>query len=707
MMKHRLRPLRTFFCAALLVSFGKAQTTIDQFKQRQELVLSTVDKVFPAVIGISSVKTGPIGSGVIISSDGLILTAGHVTLAAGDELIILLHDGREVRGESLGAWYTRDAAMARITTPGEYPFVRVQREPPPDEGEWVVAMGHTAGFQPDRPSPVRVGRVIEPLSKGMIKGYIKTDCTLAGGDSGGPLFNLAGHLIGIHSQIGFNVIDNMHVPMSVFVTKWDEMEAGQRSGKLGAAFPGSGGATKTEQRAFLGVAIDQAGGGPGVLVKAVVADAAAATAGVLDGDRILKVDGTKIADYPGLVAALKGKEIGSKIKVLIKRGEETLTLPVLLGSRDVEVEIEAADEGPDFRNFLEEKLGKSRAPEDLTADEVPELLHGFRDIGGKLPAGFDFQEWLVGGKSELNKESSGTMTLFTKQAKKAKVSIVEFVEDGKRFALGTAVGDGLVLTKFSELRHHENYQVRLADGSLVEADIKRGSIDREFDLALVEVLAENLQPAAWSEAPALPGMFLSAPSVTNTPHSIGVVAVGPRSLQASGKGFLGVDVTSLGAGGGVYVNRVVAGCSADLAGIRERDVIISVQGKPVNTFTELLRITSSLAPDTEVKLHVARLGIERHITLKLGSREVVSTPHPFMDNTIRMGGKLSKQRSSYPLALEHDLTLSPDEIGGPLLDLDGNIVGINIARAGRTRCYAIPSRAVTEVLAEFNKPSDE
>jgi hypothetical protein len=103
-----------------------------------------------------------------------------------------------------------DTGIARIETSATYPHVSLATTAPLI-GEWVVALGYPGGFDQDRGIVFRLGRVVS-----IHDGTIQTDCKVIGGDSGGPLFNLRGELIGIHSRIGTGLEDNIHTAMSLF-----------------------------------------------------------------------------------------------------------------------------------------------------------------------------------------------------------------------------------------------------------------------------------------------------------------------------------------------------------------------------------------------------------------------------------------------------------------------------------------------------------
>ena len=152
----------------------------------------------PATVGLN-VQDGQ-GSGVIVSKDGYVLTAGHVSGAPGTRVTVVLSNGTMVRAQALGANNGIDSGMVKITTPGEYPFVPLGSTMNLVAGQWVVALGHPGGYQVSRPPVLRLGRIL--TVRGGPRGAVGTDCPLINGDSGGPLFDLDGRLIGINSRIG-------------------------------------------------------------------------------------------------------------------------------------------------------------------------------------------------------------------------------------------------------------------------------------------------------------------------------------------------------------------------------------------------------------------------------------------------------------------------------------------------------------------------
>jgi serine protease Do len=129
-------------------------------------------------------------------------------------------------------------------------------------------------------------------------------------------------------------------------------------------------------------------------------------------------------------------------------------------------------------------------------------------------------------------------------------------------------------------------------------------------------------------------------------------------------------------------------------------VIQAIDDETVSSSQQLIRIISQRRPEETVILHYERGSKRLEVEADLGIRpfEPFKRVMEEMDYTNWMGGPLSDQNSGFPEVLQHDLTLHPSECGGPLIDLDGRVVGLNIARAGRTRSYAIPSARVARMV---------
>ena len=227
-----------------------------------------------------------------------------------------LSNGKRVRGKSLGINFGIDSGLAKITDEGEYPWVPMGKSGDLRRGAWILAIGHPGGYQRDRPAVVRIGRVIFSNES-----VIRTDGTLVGGDSGGPLFNLSGQVVGIHSRIGRSLTANLHVPVDAYVSDWKRLVAGeawgQMMGQSGGPFVGIGGADHPK----------------GVRITSVVEGHAAAKAGIRVDDVVTRFDGRKVRNYRSMIAMIHTKKPGDTVKVVIERGGTTIEKTLKLGKR--------------------------------------------------------------------------------------------------------------------------------------------------------------------------------------------------------------------------------------------------------------------------------------------------------------------------------------------------------------------------------------
>ena len=196
-----------------------APKNVAELKTIETQVKKLVDKILPCTVGVQVGAAR--GSGVIISEDGYVMTAGHVVDMSGRDVTFFLSDGKTVKGKTLGLFKNVDAGLMKISDAGKWPFAEKGRSADLKPGTWCVATGHPLGYQEERPAVIRVGRILRVRET-----TIQTDCPLVGGDSGGPLFDLAGKVIGINSRIGGSTLMNYHVPIDVFHDNWDRLVKG-------------------------------------------------------------------------------------------------------------------------------------------------------------------------------------------------------------------------------------------------------------------------------------------------------------------------------------------------------------------------------------------------------------------------------------------------------------------------------------------------
>ena len=205
-------------------SFSESPTDVAKLRALEQRVEMMLDKAKACTVGVRMGAAQ--GSGVIISEDGYVLTAGHVSAKPGVDCVLVMPDGKTLKAKTLGRNGSIDSGLIKISVEGKYPFAEMGKSSKLRKGQWVVAIGHPGGFRSNRTPVVRVGRI--PYADPAL---IRTDCTLVGGDSGGPLFDLDGKVVAIHSRIGGgSITENVHVPIDTYRETWDRLVASENWG---------------------------------------------------------------------------------------------------------------------------------------------------------------------------------------------------------------------------------------------------------------------------------------------------------------------------------------------------------------------------------------------------------------------------------------------------------------------------------------------
>jgi serine protease Do len=300
-----------------------------------------------------------------------------------------------------------------------------------------------------------------------------------------------------------------------------------------------------------------------------------------------------------------------------------------------------------------------------------------------------------------SKTSSRFLSAFKQVVAGASRSTVRVQCDGKSVALGTVVAaDGWVLTKASELKGTP--VCKLSDGRALEARVV--GVHEVLDLALLKVNAGDLTPVTFfNSKEAEVGVWLASCGTNVEALAVGVVSVATRTLssheagpiKAPPGGFLGINMEP--ADQGPRVSRLQPDSPASKAGMKADDIITGVDDKAVDKPEALQRILQSHKPGDHVRLKIVRGEQELELNATLAKRPIVA----YGDTTSTLGGRLSERRTGFTDVLQHDTVLRPEDCGGPLVDLEGHVVGINIARAARVETLAIPAEAIQSVLADL------
>lgn len=551
--------------------------------QRQTIELGP--KVQAATIGIvlsqEDIEANDIGyggSGVVVSEDGLVLTAAHVLEGSGDEVVALLSESRRVKARVCGYLGRGDLAVLQLAEKGLYPFLPmadIKRVPP---GTFCIGAGHTGRIDPNRPPPLRMGRVLgerqgeafvdENGDAADLDRVLISDAPFLPGDSGGPLVNLAGEVIGIHSSIGMDHRENLHVPIWQFQRHWDKLIGGIKR----------------------------------PLPKSLAGEFA-------------------LSELPRMGPLRR--------------------LPIF-----------------DYRISVERSWSSSH----------PNFLRKFGPI-----------------------------------AQKAAVPVQVFADD-RAVALGCVVDQQMVATVGTSIAAGKI--VCRVDGHDYEASLV--ARDEMHNLALLRVRASDLRPIEWSADSPQVGSWLVSPGLQAHPLAVGIVSLPRRAIPESAEeldpqlahGFLGIELQTKAKD--ARIGRIIGDSAAAAAGLNINDVVQRVNDHAIDRGEELIAALRRFRPEEKVKLEISRGDVKLQIDVTLGRR-----PSQQQEEDAefaawnRSTGGVSVRKTNLPDVLVQDSRISPKHCGGPVLDLQGHVVGMNIARADRTATYMLPAEVVKESVTKM------
>lgn len=609
--------LLLFFIASSALannSDDEQQSSLD-LKLVQERILQQLPKVGPTVVCIEA--GGGSGSGVIVSADGLVLTAAHVIDKASD-LTIIYPDGRRFRGKALGTYGPADAGMAQILEGAPHPFAEVAPADSLSIGQTAFAMGHPGGFDLDRGSPIRIGHITEIGGN-----FISLDAPLIGGDSGGPSFDLQGRVIGIHSHINDRVDVNRDGHIAAFHLAWDSMKQG-----------------------------------------------------IHDAEH-----------YSKAVDAQSDKS----------QSKESGPDPKNTNSG-------TSTEARDRANRLQQLAEKSKANDGKLKIDREELLKLRKQIADQTDSLAPTSESRI-----RDTWSAGWYAVLESHCSDLNKSVLKVMSNGRQTALATVVSpDGYMVTKASEVKNRQ-IQVQVASTNnsanpkLLRANVE--AIDDSLDLALIKLdpmemeQAKMLIPIDWdSTHQTVPkGALCAAVGVDVQPVGFGIISVPMRSLDGKSGAFLGVGVEPSDAG--LVVKEIKPRSPALKAGLKIGDTIRSADATKMQSADQLSKLVASMLPGDSLRLDVQRDETQLTITVKLADGTQLAPMPGNREQAIdSLTAKLSKRRWGFRSGYQHDCSIAANDCGGPLIDLNGKLIGINIARSGRIQSFAIPISDVKQFV---------
>jgi len=335
-------------------------------------------------------KSSALGSGFVISEDGYVVTNNHV-IEGADEITIEFFSGEELKATVVGTDANTDIALLKVEAAAPLPFVSFGDSNAARVGDWVIAMGNPLG-QGFSVSAGIVSARNRALS-GTYDDYIQTDAAINRGNSGGPLFNMDGTVIGVNTAIlspnggsigiGFSMASNVVTRVVDQLKEFGET----RRGWLGVRIQD----VTQDVADAMGLA-----SATGALVTDVP-EGPAKEAGLLTGDIIMSFAGVEVEDTRGLVRQVGNSAVGAAVRVTILRDGKSQTLKVTLGRREDAEAPETSDEDPadestpegpvtqsmlglsltPLTDDLRTELGADAATTGLAVTEVDELSEAF------------------------------------------------------------------------------------------------------------------------------------------------------------------------------------------------------------------------------------------------------------------------------------------------------------------------------------------
>ncbi|MDX1679139.1 MAG: PDZ domain-containing protein [Akkermansiaceae bacterium] len=302
---------------------------------------------------------------------------------------------------------------------------------------------------------------------------------------------------------------------------------------------------------------------------------------------------------------------------------------------------------------------------------------------------------------EAPKRSTGSelLAVFEPQRQVLQSSSALIMDGRDESGYGVVISpEGHILTKASEFTRLKKPLVVVDKKRYKE--VKLLGIDKQWDVCLIKIDAKDLKPVEYAESSEL---ALGSWVVTNGATSrfrrrllMGVISAKPHRIPPAGGLMLGLTLKKEDAG--LVVQKVTANSGAKDAGLKQKDVVLTANGKSVKEVKELLEIIEQLHTGSRVELGIKRGDEDMSFEVELAPKEQLM-PKPSRNDM--MSGDFSTRRSDFPRVVQHSILGNSKSVGGPLLNLEGQCVGMNIARANRAESFAIPCEELQKIAARL------
>jgi len=302
------------------------------------------------------------------------------------------------------------------------------------------------------------------------------------------------------------------------------------------------------------------------------------------------------------------------------------------------------------------------------------------------------------------RSGQAVLDAFAPVSVKTSNSVVELNVDKSPVALAAVVdSNGLVLTKASEISAGK-LTCWLATGEEVGAELL--AVDEDDDVALIRVKADGLKPIQWEANQVVEGQWAITPCLADTPVAVGIISTLTHRIRPQ-RALLGVW-WDMGATRPTVL-RPSHGYGAEKAGVQTGDVILAVDGKSVTNRDQVVEILQDFRDGQTVRMRFQRAEKEFEADIKLMTPKAGQDEFDLYadEQEDQLSGDVSLRSQGFDQAIEHDTVLEPWQCGGPLVNLDGKVIGLNIARASRVATYALPAALAREILNKLKAKAEK